>query len=213
MSGPYTLHGIFLSGPTYKAGLMLKMLGQSFAYRHVDLRGGAHKKPEFLKLNRYGQVPALQDGDLTLCQSDAILLHLAEKHGKMGGRTVAEKARAREWLFWEFDRLAPNVYRLRAANRGFAKFDDATLALYKTQALDALKVLEGELASRKFLAGDEPTVADVAVYGDVVYAGEGEAGLDLAPFPNVKAWMARFAALPGFKLPSELLPQADAAAV
>lgn len=81
-----TLHGIWLSGPTYKAGLALSLLGQDFAYKHVDLRAGAHKKPEYLAINRFGQVPALVDGDLKLCQSGSILLYLADKFGKMEAR-------------------------------------------------------------------------------------------------------------------------------
>src|SRR6185369_3396894 len=62
-----TLYGIWLSGPTYKAGLALSLMGQPFAYKHVDLRAGAHKQPEYLAINRFGQVPALVDGDLKLC--------------------------------------------------------------------------------------------------------------------------------------------------
>ena len=86
-----TLYGIWLSGPTYKAGLALSLMGQPFAYKHVDLRAGAHKQPEYLAINRFGQVPALVDGDLKLCQSGSILLYLADKFGKMGGTTPEER--------------------------------------------------------------------------------------------------------------------------
>jgi len=173
-----TLYGIWLSGPTYKAGLALSLMGQPFAYKHVDLRAGAHKQPEYLAINRFGQVPALVDGDLQLCQSGSILLYLADRFGTMGGKTAEERARVREWLFWEFDKLAPNVYRPRAIKRGFMKADEAT-------------------------------VADVAVYGDVSYAGE--AAIDLAPYPNVKVWMERIEKLPGFKKYEDVLPKQDAA--
>jgi glutathione S-transferase len=206
MSKP-TLYGIWLSGPTYKVGQALAMLGVAHAYRHVDLRAGAHKQPEYLAINRYGQVPALVEGDVKLCQSDAILLHLADKHGKLDGKNAAERANVREWLFWEFDRLAPNVYRTRAAKKGFLKADEATLATYKSLALDALKVLDGHLAGRAWLVGAEPTIADIAVYGDVIYAGTGEAELDMTAFPNVTAWMERFSKLPGVKHPYDLLPK------
>lgn len=90
-----TLYGIWLSGPTYKAGLAMSLMGQAFAYKHVDLRAGAHKQPDYLAINRFGQVPALVDGDLKLCQSGSILLYLADKFGKMGGKTPEEKARVR----------------------------------------------------------------------------------------------------------------------
>jgi glutathione S-transferase len=184
-----TLYGIWLSGPTYKAGLAMSLMGQAFAYKHVDLRAGAHKQPDYLAINRFGQVPALVDGDLKLCQSGSILLYLADKFGKMGGKTPEEKARVREWLFWEADRLAPNVYRPRAIKRGFMKADDNVYSLYTGLANDALKVLEASLANSPFLVGSEPTVADVAVYGDVAYAEEG--AIDLSPYANVKAWMGR----------------------
>ncbi|MBP6770482.1 MAG: glutathione S-transferase family protein [Reyranella sp.] len=204
-----TLYGIWLSGPTYKAGLALSLMGQPFAYKHVDLRAGAHKQPDYLAINRFGQVPALVDGDLKLCQSGAILLHLADKFGKMGGRTAEEKARVREWLFWEFDRLASNIYRPRAIKRGFMKADDNVHQMYLNQAGDALKVLDGALAKSSFLVGDEATIADVAVYGDVAYAEE--AAIDLSPYANVKAWMGRVEKLPGFKKYEDVLPKQDAA--
>jgi glutathione S-transferase len=204
-----TLHGIWLSGPTYKAGLALALMGQPFAYKHVDLRAGAHKQPGFLAINRYGQVPALEDGDLKLCQSGSILLYLADKFGKMGGKTAEEKARVREWLFWEFDRLAANIYRPRAIKRGFMKADDSVYTLYANMAGDALKVLDSSLTSSSFLVGNEATIADIAVYGDVAYAEE--AAIDLAPYPNVKAWMGRIEKLPGFKKYEDVLPKQDAA--
>jgi len=205
-----TLHGIWLSGPTYKVGLALSLMGQPFAYKHVDLRAGAHKKPEYLALNRFGQVPALIDGDLKLCQSGSILLYLADKFGKMGGRTPEEKARVREWIFWEFDRLAPNIYRPRAIKRGFLKAEDNIYQLYTGLAGDALKVLDTELGKGSgFLVGNEATIADVAVYGDVAYAQEG--AIDLAPYPNVKAWIGRIEKLPGYKKYEDVLPKQDAA--
>ena len=204
-----TLYGIWLSGPTYKAGLALSLMGQPFAYKHVDLRAGAHKQPDYLAINRFGQVPALVDGDLKLCQSGAILLHLADKFGKMGGRTAEEKARVREWLFWEFDRLASNIYRPRAIKRGFMKADDNVHQMYVNQAGDALKVLDAALAKSDFLVGSEATIADVAVYGDVAYAEEG--AIDLSPYANVKAWMGRVEKLPGFKKYADVLPKQDAA--
>ena len=204
-----TLHGIWLSGPTYKAGLALALMGQAFAYKHVDLRAGAHKQADFLGINRFGQVPALVDGDLKLCQSGAILLYLADKFGKMGGKTAEEKARVREWLFWEYDRLASNIYRPRAIKRGFMQAEDSVYTMYAKMAADALKVLDTELAKGSFLVGNEPTIADVGVYGDVAYAGE--AAIDLAPYPNVQAWMARVEKLPGFKKYEDVLPKQDAA--
>jgi len=204
-----TLHGIWLSGPTYKAGLALSLMGQPFAYKHIDLRAGAHKKPEYLAINRFGQVPALIDGDLKLCQSGSILLYLADKFGRMGGKTAEEKARVREWIFWEYDRLAPNIYRSRAIKRGFLKVEDNVYQMYTGLAGDALKALDAELAKGGFLVGNEATVADIAVYGDVAYAEEG--AIDLSAYANIRAWMGRVEKLPGFKKYEDVLPKQDAA--
>lgn len=209
MASRFTLHGLWLSGPTYKVALMLSMCAQVYAYRHVDLRAGQQKTPEFLALNRYGQVPVLQDGELALCQSGSILEHLAAKLGKFGGKDDLEKARAREWLFWEFDKLSPNVYRARAAKRGFFKFEEPVLALSRSQAEAAFKVLDEQLGKTPFLAGANPTIADIAVYGVAVYTDE--AGFVLSQWPKVQAWKERFEQLPGVKSPYDLLPQQDAA--
>ena len=83
MADTITLHGIALSGPTQKIALTLALAGKKFSYRHVNLGEGAHKKPDFLALNRYGQVPVLQHGSTTLCQSGAILIHLADTLGTL----------------------------------------------------------------------------------------------------------------------------------
>jgi glutathione S-transferase len=127
----------------------------------------------------------------------------------MGGKTAEEKAQVREWIFWEYDRLASNIYRPRAIKRGFMQADDSIYGMYAKMAGDALKVLDAELAKGPFLVGKEATIADVAVYGDVAYAGEAQ--IDLAPYPNVQAWMARVEKLPGFKKYEDVLPKQDAA--
>src|SRR5438552_8707437 len=114
----FTLHGFALSGPTYTVALMLSLCRHPFSYIHVNLREGAHKQPDYLVKNRYGQVPCLRDGQLFLCQSGAILEYLAEALQKFDGRTQAEKHRVREWLFWMWDRLAVPVFRLRQRARG-----------------------------------------------------------------------------------------------
>jgi glutathione S-transferase len=203
----FILHGVGLSGPTYKVALMLTLCGERFSYRHTNLREGAHKTPEFLAINRYGQVPALVHGELKLCQSGAILQYLSETLGKFGGSDVATRQRSREWLFWDADRLSPGVYRTRAIARGFLKAEPAVAAVYREAGEAGLKILDQTLAGQPFLAGAAPTIADIACYGVVAFAEE--ADFRIADWPSIKAWGARIAALPGFKAPYDLLPMAD----
>ena len=212
MPARYELHGIHLSGPTYKVGLMLALAGEPFDYVHVDLRSGAHKAPDYVARSRFGQVPCLVDTTMgrNLCQSAAILDYLADQTGKFGGRTPEERIQAREWMFWEFDRLAANIYRPRAAALGFRQIEPVVLAQYMTEGKTALAMLEQHLAKHDWLVGKAATIADIDVYGVVAYAEQG--GYVMAEFPKVAAWIGRMRALPGFKDVGQLLPAESKAA-
>jgi glutathione S-transferase len=206
----FTLYGIGLSGPTYKVALMLTLSGQRYAYKHVNLMDGSHRKPEYLALNRFGVVPALQHGDLTLSQSGAILEYLADTLGTFRGDDEVARIRAREWLFYDADVLSPAMYRCRAIRRGFLKAEAPVEEHFRGGGGRGLKLLDRSLADAPFLAGKSPTVADIACYGAIWFYGE--AGYDLEPFANLTAWMDRIAALPHYKAPYDLLPMQDAAA-
>ena len=212
MPARFELNGVFLSGPTYKVSLMLALAGEAFDYVHVNLAGGEHKQPPYLAKQRYGQVPLLVDRNngRHLCQSASILEYLADRSGRFGGASLDERIRAREWMFWDFDRLAPHVYRPRTARAGFRQLDPAVLAQHEIDGKAALKVLDEHLAGRDWIIGDGPTVADIDLYGVVAYAPE--AGYHVTAHANLSAWMRRVEALPGFAPAEALLPQETRAA-
>ena len=200
----FTLYGTLGSGPTYTVGLMLSLCKYPFSYFHVNLREGQHKQPDYLVKNRYGQVPSLRDGQTYFVQSAAILEHLAESLSKFDGKTEFERNRVREWLFWQWDKLAVPVFRQRAGARGLRQFGNEVRNMYDTEAKAALAVLELELSKSEWIAAKRPTVADIGVYGVLRYAPE--AGIDLAHYPHVLEWKKRFEALPGFGTPEDILP-------
>ena len=200
----FTLYGMLGSGPTYTVGLMLTLSKHPFSYFHVNLREGQHKQPDYLVKNRYGQVPALRDGQVYYVQSAAILQHLADELKKFDGKTEVERNRIREWLFWQWDKLAVPVFRLRARARGLRQFGDEVRVMYDTEAKAALAVLENELTKSEWIATKRPTIADVGAYGVLRYIAE--ANIDLTPYPNVTASKKRFEALPGFGTPEQILP-------
>ncbi|MDE2446426.1 MAG: glutathione S-transferase family protein [Alphaproteobacteria bacterium] len=200
----FTLYGFATSGPTYTAALMLSLCKHPFSYMHVNLREGAHKQAEYLVKNRFAQVPALRDGQMVAVQSAAILMHLSSVLEKFEGKTPLEKQRVTEWLFWAWDKLAVPVFRLRARSRGTRQFGDEVRIMYDTEARAAISVLENELAKAEWIGAKKPSIADVAVYGVLRYAGEG--GIDLLNYPHVSAWKKRFEELPGFATPEQLLP-------
>lgn len=201
-----TLHGHFESGNVYKVALMFALSGERFAYRHVDLFGGATRTSDFFQLNRYGEVPVLEDGGLVLSQSGAILTHLAAKFGRFGGRDNVERLRVLEWLLWDNHRLMGNLGSLRYFRRGFAVGAPATIRFVETRTLASLAKLETHLGTRGFLVGDQPTIADISCCAYVFWLDQ--AGLDPASYPNIQAWLGHIAALPGFKPASALLPTA-----
>jgi glutathione S-transferase len=200
----FTLYGMLGSGPTYTVALMLSLSRYPFSYIHVNLREGQHKQPDYLVKNRYGQVPALRDGQAYYVQSAAILQHLADELHKFDGKTDYEKNRIREWLFWQWDKLAVPVFRLRARARGLRQFGDEVRIMYDTEAKAALALLENELGKSEWIATKRPTIADIGVYGVLRYAAE--ANIDLTPYPSVSAWKKRLEALPGFGAPEQILP-------
>ncbi len=200
----FTLHGFALSGPTYTVALMLHLCRHPYSYIHVNLRENAHKQPDYLVKNRYGQVPCLRDGQVFLCQSAAILEYLAETLQKFDGKTPAEKHRVREWLFWMWDKLAIPVFRLRQRARGFRQFGDEVKIMYEGEARSSFALLEHDFAKSDWLVGKKPTIADIGTYGCVRYANE--AGIDISVYPAVVDWKRRFEALPGFATPEQSLP-------
>jgi glutathione S-transferase len=206
MPAAYTFYGNFLSSHCYKVGLMLALCGEKFDYRHVDLAKKQQKSPEFLAINRFGQVPAMVHNGFNLCQSDTILQYLAEQTGKFGGATPKERQRIREWLAWEADRLEPGVGRTRLYER-FAKPDAAVIDYMRDAAEAGLDQLNDLLEGRRFLVGDRPTIADIGVFGAIAHMAEGK--LDRNNWPNISAWWDRIVALPGFQWPYDLLPKTD----
>jgi glutathione S-transferase len=212
MPSRFQLHGFWLSGPTYKVGLMLALAGEPYDYVSVVLRNGDHKKPEFLGMQRYGQVPLLVDtrAKLNLAQSASILEYLAETLGKFSGATAMEKIEAREWMFWDFDRLAMHIYRMRGQRLGFRAFSQSVAELHVAEGNAALKVLDDHLKGRHWIVGDGLTIADIDIYGVIAYAPVG--GFDLGLYPNISAWVKRIEGLKGFKPADAMLPKETKAA-
>ncbi len=200
----FTLYGVAASPNTYTAALMLALCRHPFSYIHVSLRDGAHKQPDYLVKNRYGQVPALRDGQTYYVQSAAILIHVAEALGKFDGKSALEKGRILEWLFWQWDKLALPIYRLRARNKGIRQFGDEVRVMYDTEAKAALAVLEQDLLKNEWIAGKKVTAADVGIYSVLRFCSD--ANIDLNHYPAVSRWKLRMEALPGFATPEQLLP-------
>lgn len=200
-----TLYGSFTSSSTYKPMLFLALSGLAFSFRTVNLKFNRQKEPEYLAINRYGQVPALRHRGLTIVMSNVILDYLARTTGHFEGKTEQDRWTAREWLAWENDAIM-NVAKVRHYHR-FRAVDPAVMDYFRPPAEAAITFVDKSLQGRDWLVGDAPTIADLGCWGRMVFMGEG--GFDIANWPNVQAWSRRLAAMPGFALPYDLTPKKD----
>lgn len=192
---PIRLHRMALSGHAHRVQLFLSLLGLPFEMVDVNLRAGEHKRPEFLRMNCFGQVPVIQDGDVTLADSNAILVYLEGRYapGQWLPRDPVGAAQVQRWLSVAAGQLAFGASAARVIVL-FNRPDDPSAAIARAHAL--LQVMDSELSGRPFLVGQAPTLADVANYTYTAHAPEGNVSLE--PYPNVRAWLGRIEALPGF---------------
>jgi glutathione S-transferase len=184
-----------LSGHAHRARLFLSLLGVPHELVEVDLGSGAHKAPGFLALNRFGQIPVLDDDGTIVPDSNAILVYLAKKFGRSDWlpETPAAAAAVQRWLSVAAGQIAygPCAARLVTV---FGYPFNAEEVIARAHAI--LAVLDAELKGRDWIAAAHPTIADVALYSYVARAPEGN--VDLSGYSNVKTWLARVERLPGF---------------
>lgn len=195
MNTPLTLYRMQLSGHCHRVELFLSLLGLPHRTVDVDLAAGEHKRPEFLAMNGFGQVPVLRDGELTIADSNAILTYLEGRYGngRWLPRDPLAAARVQRWLSVAAGPLAFGAAAARVI-RLFKRPEDPAPQVARAHAL--FQVMDQELARSEWLAGDAATLADIANYSYTARAPEG--GVSLAGYPNVRAWLARVEALPGF---------------
>jgi glutathione S-transferase len=191
------LHAFSLSGHAHRAELFLSLLGLPYERIEVDLVKGVHKLPDFLAMNPFGQVPVLEDGDVVLSDSNAILVYLAMRYDTSGRwlpRDPVVAARIQRWFSVAAGELAngPGAARLVALFGAKLDHDRA-----RAGAGVLFGIMEAELGTRAYLASDAATLADVALYSYTLLAPEG--GVSLDGYPNVRAWLGRVEELPGFK--------------
>lgn len=148
------------------------------------------KSAEYLAINPNGRVPALVDGDLTLCESLAINGYIAKKAGgDLAPRDLAEDALQSQWTLWAMTETEKPLLRGLFHSLGIMGYDKdpAVVAECMTELERPLKVLDGALAGRDWLMGGRFTIADLNVASVLSWAKTGR--LDLSPYPNVVRWL------------------------
>ena len=189
------LHIHPLSGHSHRARMFAALIGANVEFIEVDLAAGHHKSAAFLELNPFGQVPVLEDGDVVIADSNAILVYLAKKFGP--GDWLPEDpegaARVQRWLSVAAGQLAAGPAAARLINVFNAPYDAKEVI---GRAHSILALIEQTLGACDWIAADHPTIADVALYSYVARAPEGN--VSLAAYPHIRTWLDRIETLPGF---------------
>jgi glutathione S-transferase len=187
-----------LSGHAHRARLFLHLLGIEHDAAEVDLAAREHKSADYLRLNRFGQIPVLVDGEHVIADSNAILVYLAKKARATQWLpdTPVEAAAVQRWLSVAAGQIAFGPAAARLVTVFGAPFN-AEEVIARAHAV--LEVLDDELQNRDWIADIDaahPTIADIALYSYISSAPEGN--VDLSDYPAVNAWLRRVEALPRF---------------
>ncbi len=185
-----------LSGNAHRVELFLSILGLHAEKIDVDLMKGEQKQPEFIRKNIFGQVPVLEDGDITIADSNAILVYLASQYDVEHLWLPIEPAKAAEvqrFLAVAAGPLASGPASARLINLFHAKLDKIQVVEKSHQLLSTL---DRHLIGREWLTDARPTIADLANYSYIAHAPEGD--VSLQNYPNVRAWLLLVESLPDF---------------
>jgi glutathione S-transferase len=171
----------------------LDVLDAPYERIHVDYFKGEQKEPAYVAVNPNASVPALRDGDFTLWESNAILQYAADKLGRDSAypRDLQKRADINRWLLWESSSWFPSAYVFLVENcvkplLG-AEPDPAVLDAQAVQFHKLAGILDARLAGSRWVCGDNPTIADIALASPIhLHAWQ---KLPLSDHPNLRRWM------------------------
>jgi len=185
----------------HKITLFLEEAALPYRLIPVNISVGDQFKPEFLRIAPNNRIPALVDHDpadggkpISIFESGAILLYLAEKTGRFIAHDVRGRVEVMQWLFWQMAGLGP----MAGQNHHFVQYAPEKIPYAMTRYINETNrlygVLNNRLRDRKFAAGDDYTIADMAIYPWIVPHLRQLQNLN--DFPHVKRWLEKIAARP-----------------
>jgi glutathione S-transferase len=193
-----TLFDYLPSQNAWKVRLLLNHLDRPYRMVPISIFEGEGKTAEFRRISPTGTVPAIQlDDGRVLAESNAILTYLADGTPYLASDPF-ERAKVQQWLHFEQERVESVIGTLRhwTMTGKLARRSAEMIEAKRSAAVRSLGILENELSTRSFIAGDHYSIADMAMFAYASRAGE--AVLSLEPYPNFRAWIARVEAQPGF---------------
>jgi glutathione S-transferase len=173
----------------WKASVTLEELGLPYEVHAIDLGKGDQKTPEFLQINPNGRIPAIVDrdaGDLAVFESGAIMIHLAEKAGRLLPAEPGPRARVLSWLMFQMGGVGPMMGQANVFSRYFPEKIQPAIDRYQNESRRLFEVLDGRLGESEWLA-DDFSIADIANWCWVrTYKWS---GVSIDGLPNLRRWL------------------------
>jgi GST-like protein len=202
----------------HKISLFLEEAGLPYRIHPIDIGKDEQFQPHFLKISPNNRIPAIVDNQpadsgepLSLFESGAILLYLAEKIGRFIPQDLRGRQECLQWLFWQMGGLGPMAGQNHHFNRFAPEKLPYAIQRYLKETARLYGVLDKRLADRVFVAGDEYSIADMAIYPWIDRHVWQEQNLD--DFPNLKRWYLDIQARPATVRAYALVEQVNPAAV
>ena len=205
----FTLHCFAQSGHSYKAALMLNLIGADWEPVFVDFFKGEGRTDAFRAINPMGECPVLTvPGGERYTQSGVMLDLLSKRFGMYGPESEEERLEILRWTLWENHKLNSfqGMYRFMLNFAPVKVRSEDVTAFLKGRTKGALDVLDAHLADREWIAADRATTADVACSGYLFYPRDEFAWSEDERWPNIEGWLARVQALQGWAHPYDLMP-------
>ncbi|MBD3885271.1 glutathione S-transferase N-terminal domain-containing protein [Phormidium tenue FACHB-886] len=178
-----------------KASVMLEEVGLPYTVQVIDIRKGDQHTPAYEAINPNGKIPAIVDSDtgMTIFESGAILIYLAEKTGKLLPTEPPQRFQVLEWLMWQMGGVGPMFGQLNHFRKFAPEQIPYAINRYEQETLRLYSVLDKQLQDKDYICGDY-SIADVATYPWVsIYEFQ---GLTLDNHPNLKRWVETVAQRP-----------------
>lgn len=195
----------------HKVSLFLEEAGLPYTIHPINISKGEQFAPDFLKIAPNNRIPAIVDHDvadgqpLSLFESGAILLYLAEKTGKFIAKDLRTRQETLQWLFWQMGGLGPMAGQNHHFNRFAPEKIPYAIKRYVDETARLYGVLDKRLQDRPFVAGDDYSIADMAIYPWIVSHTWQQQNLD--DFPALKDWFLRIQARPATQRAYALVQQ------
>lgn len=177
-----------------KATIALQELELACEVRLLNLGAGQQHAPEFVAMSPNHKIPLLVDDGQAIFESCAILIHLADKAGRLLPKDGAARSTVLQWLFLQVASVGPMLGQLWWFRHACTERNEQALERYGNEVRRLYGVYEQRLASSAYLAGDDYSIADIATWPWL--ASHTELGLDMTAYPAISAWLARIAQRP-----------------